>query len=378
MKKKYKLKKSAIIILILFLVLIIALFSFISSTKPKSYSIEYNIDEYEISENYDNKDKFFYYEITYKNLKYNFISNNQYQKEKKLIYDIKKYTDNDYICLTIESDFIKNNPLCSYKQKIIDYRLVSDNIKEKLSKYYISYKQTKKTHENYKIYDDKNDLLIWSYKGFNYLSNKKFNFIKLFNKDIYDIPLATKINNYIVVPDYEQEHKFDKVYIINLNNKKVKEWKLKYKISFDSYILGTNNKSIYLLDKKNKIEYELVPHKKKMRIIATSKKNGIIFEENQSIKISMNKLISKEYKFLYKNNYKFSIKDNNLYLSYLNYNNKIKISNKKVDRIIHIKNDEVFYLVYNTLYKYNLKYGEIKVIEYSEWEFNNKNLIFIS
>ena len=378
MKKKYKLKKSAIKFLALFfLLLIVLLVSIFSLFESKSYSVEYNIDTYEISENYDNKEKFFYYEITSNELTYNFIFYSDYQKEKKLIKDIKEYKDNNYTCLTIKSSFINSYPLCSYKNTLIDYHLVSDKLKEKLSDYYKNIKIENKKYNNYQLYNLDNKILVWSYKGFNYLNKNDFEFIKIFNKDVYEIPLATKLNNYLFIPDYEQEHNFDKVYILNLENMKLEEWKLKYKISFDSYILGTNDKSIYLIDNKNKIEYELVPHKQKMRIIATKNKDGLIYEKNQTKKISMNKLTSTIYSFTYKNNYNYFIENNKLYLTYLNEPTKTKISNNDIESIVHIKNDEIYYLVDETLYKYSLKFGEIKIMSYSEWEFNNKNLIFI-
>jgi DNA-binding LytR/AlgR family response regulator len=40
--------------------------------------------------------------------------------------------------------------------------------------------------------------------------------------------------------------------------------------------------------------------------------------------------------------------------------------------------DNVYYLIEDTLYRYNLKYGETKIIKYSEWNINYKNLIFIN
>ena len=53
MKKKYKLKKSAKIIIAIFLIFTLALIILIISLcKNKSYSIEYNIDQYAISENF--------------------------------------------------------------------------------------------------------------------------------------------------------------------------------------------------------------------------------------------------------------------------------------------------------------------------------------
>lgn len=378
MKKKYKIKKSAIIIMCLILIAFIALIIIFAISKSHSYSVEYNIDDYGISENYDRTEKLFYYEITYNNIDYNFIYNSKYIKERKLIKNINKYEKDDYTCLLIESDYINSKPLCSNKEEIIDYHLVPEEIKENFNDYHESSIEEETTYENYKIYNKDNRVLIWSYKGFNYINKDNIEFIKLFDKDIYDIPHATKINNYLVIPNYEQEYNFNEVYIIDLDTIEVDKWKLDYDISYDSYILGTNDKSIFIIDNKTKREYELVPHKKKMRIVATSNKQGVVYNNGNLEKISMKKLISSNYTFTIKNNYKYTIKDNTLYLSYLDKDIKTKISNQKISSIILIEEDTVYYLVNNTLYKYNIEYGETKLINYSEWEYNNKNLIFIN
>lgn len=378
MKKKYKLKKSAIIIMCLIFIASIALIISFAISRAHSYSVEYNIDEYGISENYDRTEELFYYEISYNNIDYNFIYNSKHLKEKKLIKNINKYEKDAYICLTIESDYISSKPLCSNKEEIIDYHLVPEEIKEKFNNYHEPTTKEETKYENYKLYDTDNKVLIWSYKGFNYIENNNIEFIRLFNKDIYDIPHATKINNYIVIPNYEQEYNFNEVYIINLESRDVDKWKLDYEISYDSYVLGINDKSIFIIDNKTKREYELVPHKKRMRIVATSNKQAVVYNNNNQEKISMNKLISSNYTFTMKNNYKFSIKDNTLYLSYLDKEIKTKISNQEISSIVYIKEDTIYYLVKDTLYKYNLEYGETKLIRYSEWKYNNKNLIFIN
>ncbi len=379
MKKKYKLKKSAIVILILsFIALIVLINLIISLFKKYSYSIEYNIGEYSISENYNKENSYYYYTISTSNLVYDFIYESNCLKEKKLIKEIKEYNDEDYTCIIIKSNYLDAYPMCNYKEEYIDYHLIPDNLKSKLSEYYKSSKEVEKTYDNYKLYNEEENLLIWSYKGFKYIHQGKLTFIKIFNKDIYEIPLATKINNYILIPDYEQEYNFNKVYLINLDTLEVDEWSLKYSISYDSYILGTNDKSLFIIDKKNEKEYELVPHKKKMRIVATSNQQGIIYEENQISKISMKKLISKEYSFTYKALYNYKLKNNSLYLNYIDSLNMIKISNKKVDYIVASSKENIYYLVEDTLYRYNPQYGEVKLISYSEWKFNYRNLIFIN
>ena len=376
MKKKYRLKKSAITILVIFIFLI-ALTIIFSIFSTKSYSTEYSIFEYDISENYDKEKKVYYFEIIRDELIYPFIYKSEYQKDRKLIKDIKEYKEDDYICLTIHSSIVNTTPLCSYKKQLIDYHLVPETIKEKISTYLKQPFQTEIKESNYEIYNTEDNLFIWAYKGFNYINNGKIKLIKFFEEDIYEIPLATKINNLLFIPDYEQKYNFNKVYIINLDTLEVDEWKLKYEISYDSYVAGTNDISIYIIDKKNKIEYELVPERKKMRILATKSQQATIYENGIARKEPMSKLVTKEQYFNYRGYYNYIVENDTLYMTHLDNTIKTKVSEQKITSLVYTYDDNAYYLVNDTLYRYNLKYGETKLMKYSEWSINYKNLIFI-
>ena len=369
MKRKYRLKKKPLIVLILIILVLILLFTiFISHLKNKSYSLEYNLEDYKISENYDSKKELYYYEITYKDIKYDFIYKSKYLKEKQLINKITNNESNNMLCLYIESDYITSNPLCSDEDNnVIYYKINEDEIVSE-----------EKELNNYTIYNDINNVYLWNYKGLLYLKDNDFKEINLFKKDIYDIPLATKINEYLVIPDYEQNYSFNKVYVINLKDNKKDTWKLKYDISFESIVLGINKESIFILDKKNNIEYELVPHKQKMRIVGTNNKQGMIYEYGELKRMSLSKINSSNYQFKYSKKYNYKLEDNKLYLKYLDNKNKMLVSNKEITSIVYMNEDTIYYLIKDTLYKFNLKDGETKLIKYADWEFNNNNLIFIN
>ena len=373
--KKYRLKKSAVIFMFLILIFIIAVIMIILSLiKDKSYSLEYNLDDFGVSENYISDSKSYYYQIFYNDITYDFMYHSKLIKDTKLIKDIELYTYEDYTCITIESDYIESNPLCSLKKEQIDYRLTPVELELPVRKKII---EDKTDYENYQIYNKDEKLLIWNYKGFNYLNKDKIEKINIFSKDIYNVSLIARVNNYVIVPDYEQEYSFNRIYVINLDNLKVDTWKIKYDISFDSYILGTNNKSIFLVDKKNKIEYELAPHKKKMRINAQDNRNGIIYKEGELEREPVNSIINTKQVFTYKNDYKYTVEDQKLYLSYLDKKEKTLISNEDIKEIVYINEDSVYYLVDDTLYKYNLEYGETKLISFSEWKYNYQNSIIV-
>ena len=137
MNKKYRLKKSAIIIILLFVILLIASIFFVKNIlKTKSYSVDYNIEKYDISENYDNQKNQFYFEISYDNVIYDFIYNSKYQKEKKLIKEIKKYEDNSYkiskplneIIDMLDSRFIRTHRSCYINKNRLEYMDLTNNI----------------------------------------------------------------------------------------------------------------------------------------------------------------------------------------------------------------------------------------------------------
>ena len=69
------------------------------------------------------------------------------------------------------------------------------------------------------------------------------------------------------------------------------------------------------------------------------------------------------------------MKDNYLYKSVDRY--KVKVSNQKITEIVRIINDTVYYLVDDTLYKYNEATGEEQLLKYKEWKYNYHNQIFI-
>lgn len=374
MVKKYKLKTSVKVIFIITFLSILIVVLIINYFKSKSYSLEYDLNDFAISENYDNNEKNYYYEITYNDVKYNFIISEKYHREKKLITNITAKSQEDYTCLIVESSIRDIDPLCSYQGDLIDYHLIPIDIDLDNTHYIEEYQAES---NQYTIYNTDNSLLIWNYRGFDYLTSENINTINIFDKDIYDVPLITRVNEYVIIPDYEQSYTFNKIYILNLKTLKTTEWTIKYNISFDSYILGTNKDSIFIVDKKNKIEYELVPYKKKMRIVASGNKKGLIYVDGKSESITLTKLTTTNQTFTSQTNYNFSPLEDGLYLSYSYFKNKIKVSNQTNINIIYQNNDNLYYLINDTLYKYSLLYGEIKLITYSEWNFNSTNPIII-
>lgn len=366
---KLKKKRLLQIVLVITILIIILIFNLV---KRKNYEVEYTIDGYNVVENFNQK--LYTFRISNEDNSFSFLENIKYVKKHRLINNIEEIKlDNEY-CLIIKSDYFTYNPLCVVDNEEVDYHLVSNEMQEKLD-FKDREDEEEKTYNNIQI----NNLLdykylVWNYKGFDLISKNDTKTINLFSSDTYDIPLSKMVNNYLLIADYDSKYNFNKFYIINVLKGTKEEFKIKDEISFDSYILGSYKESIYLVDKKNKIEYEIVPHKKKIRKVGTENKQGVIYTKNGLEKISLTKLVSKEYSFYDDNLYDYKIIDDKL-VQELNKDTML-VSNKKVKDIIDIKDDNVLYLVDDTLYFYNTLYGEVKVMTNFEWNFNYKNNIY--
>lgn len=371
---KYKLRKKVIIIPIIVLILILILILIFSKNKNNSYSVEYNIDNYKINESYDQEYLSYYFEVEYNNKKYPFIFPNNRLKDKKIIQDVEYIEKDNISCLNIISNYFETMPLCYNNNTLQDFGLTD---LEELNNYRKNISTIDKELNNYIIYDDNINILIWNYKGFNYIKNTQINEIKLFNKDIYEIPFYMSLNNYILIPDYEQEYTFNLIYVIDTDTMSISKWNIDYNISFNSIVLGTNNKSIFILDKQNQKEYELVPHKEKIRIVS-SKTKGIIYEYDKSKKVSINSLINNNSYFKYYNKYNYELINNSLYLSYMDFNLKYKITKQSVDKIVFINNESVYYISKDKLYGYNPFQGEYLIMSYNEFIYNKNIPIYIN
>lgn len=361
-KKKYKIKPIVYIILILFLLILLILLL------PKNYEKKYTIDNYIVNESYDSKTKRYNLSISKDDNLYEYNFNSKYIG-KKIISKINDVSSGDYSCIII--DYKNNNsiPLCSG----IDYHLVDDI---DFSSFKKDFNNNAKTIDNKYLYNTLNrTYLIWNYNNFSYINDSENSRIDLFNSDYYNIDIATIIKDYLVIANYDDTYNFKELIMINLKNKSKDIWKLNYELSFESYVLGTIDNYIYLVDRKNKNEYRLDINKKEMKLVGSENKGGVILNNGNLEDISMYKLISNDLEFDYGNDQKYIIENNRLYLK--TKNSKILSSKNDITKIIYQSNDYVYYLVGDTLYYHSINDGEVIIMKNFEWNFNNNNIIFI-
>ena len=336
------------------------------SFKPHDYIKEYNVDKYNIKESYDTKSKKYQFIITSNNELYVYEINNKYNRNRALIDNIKIYKNKEEICILPESKKINFYPLCNKDKEIYSYNLS----KIKTDFKYLTIKNIKEKFENLEInYLNNNAYLLFNYRGFLYINKDKKNNIQLFNKDVYNLELVFQTDNYLVIPDYNQNFYFDKLFVININTGKVTDIKLEEKLSFEGIFLGEYKGWIYYLDKKEKKEYKInIKNNKLVQVDFVILKNGKLEE------FTYNKILNNDLTFDNKKLNQFIISDNILYKNI--EKTKIKVSNNNITKIIKEVNDTVYYLSDNNLYMYNDYYGEVLLISNFEWNFNNTNMIF--
>lgn len=373
-KSKIKQKRRRIALFVIVILFIIGTYI---SLRAKNYEKNYQIQDFTIKEKYNKEFQTYSFLIEKEDNSWYFTIEEKYKKKKKLIQEIEYLESEDTKCIVLKSEKLITYPQCQKDKELIDYHLVSETIKNQMdAKYFATNSSKNEDYEKVTLKNlDSNTYFIWNYKGFYKIdSNKKEN-ISLFTKDIYNVTNIASVKDYLIIPDYNATHYFNKFYIINMKDGKISEWNFKDSIYFDGYYLGTHNNSLFYLDKKMKVEWELLPKKKKMRRIGTESKEGKILIDNEWEKISVNKLINDSKRFEEEKIIEYEI-DNGLIINYQNGFKKI-ISQKNVKDIVAVMKNKVYYLVDDTLYYYEEALGEVEVMSYFEWNFNYKNMIFI-
>ena len=357
--RKYSIKPRFFVFI--FVAIIIIAFLFL----PKNYEKKYKIDDFEITEKYSNNR--YNFSISYNDIIFDYNFDHEYFG-KKIINEVNNISNYNDKCIVINVKELEKIPLCKDK----DFRLVegidlSSFKKEEPTDY--------KNYDNINVYNLLNKtFLIWNYNNFIYLNNNEKNNIDLFKNDYYNIGISTVINNYLVIANYDKQYDFDEFIIINFENKSKEIWHLNMDISYESYILGTYKDEIYLVDKKNKVEYSFNIKNRKIKTVGTENREGIILNKDKFENVPMSKLINNNMEFDYGYDQNYILEENKLYLK--TTNNNILVSKLPITKVLYKDDNCVYYLVNDILYYYDRKIGEVKVIQNFEWNFNN-NGIFI-
>ncbi|MBE6149765.1 MAG: hypothetical protein E7170_03455 [Firmicutes bacterium] len=387
-------------------------FDLFSGGAENEYEIIENENRFYIKENSSFKENNYYFEIATDNNRFNFQIYSDLNRKKSVITNIKYYKNDIYECiLPIFKDAILTDVMCMNNNIMYYYHDIKsispgvDTFVASINNYDINKYNDNVIASNIETLEVYKDNLIenhyigiTNYKGI-YNISKNFNSvvynISLFNKDIYNQKLGVFINNYYLVPDYNQEFEFNEFKLIDLVTLDKKNITSDIAISFDGYVQGKIGNKAYLFDKDKETQLEIDVEDRK--IIRNNKSNLVYYNSGNYSQMSLKdakeelKFVydeinyqDKEYEridkvgnevgyyYLYKNNgngydvYRINIQDNKG-LTYLFQTNSI-------DNIVYV--DNYIYFINNSMIQlYNDNMGVRNLVRYKEIEFN-KNIIF--
>lgn len=347
------------------------------------------------------------YDVSLGETTFSFQIFHNYNKVSKVLEKIRYYKDNNYECILpiFRDNIIFLDMICksgddyNYYFNIKGDNTNLDEFVSAIEEYNIN--QFTDSNETYEIEDInvyRDNLVENHYIGFNnyrgvYIVSGNFNTrvynISLFDKDIYKQELGQFVDQYYVVPDYNEQHEFNVINIVNIVTLDTTTISFDRAISFDSYIQGVVDNKIYLYDKDNSIQYEIDPAKESIVQLSSQEiryYNGewttmTVAEANDEKKFITETVdytdeqydrIDKVggevgYYYLYKKNgnkydaYRMS-SQNNSGLIYL-------FSTEDLNYIRYV-NNSVYFIDGNQVKVYNDQIGIRRLLEYDELEFN--------
>ena len=358
------------IYLLIFILLLTFTVFLIILLKPRDYKIEYHISNLLVQEQFIKSNNSYLFIINYKDRQYPVVIQSNYLRKRKLIKEISLMEKDSEVCL--KSNILQETYyICSEDNTLKTIDTMSKDFNEE---YNLNNKkeQLLDSYKNIKIYDKNKNILIWNYKGFYNLSNKDE--LSIFKADNYQNKLSYQTERYLIFPNYDQKYFFTKMYIYDIETKSLSNIDFEFEISYDSYYLGTYKNKLYLIDKKNKAEYEIDINKNTISLI--SKDNVAKYYNGSSWQeLSLTKLINNELTFIRNEVYNFILDNEKLYLK-IN-DEKVLLTNQTVKQIVYVNKDTVYYLCKDKLYSYNYLTGEKMLLQYSELNFNYNNHIFV-
>lgn len=359
MRNKISMKKHVVLVICLILLFIIFIYLYFQEV---SYELNYEINDISINERYDKDLKAYFFNIYYNDKNYELVSIEEYSNKRKLIEDIITSENDDEVCLSFKTNGINLYSICSNEE---EYYMNNIANQEKFT--------TNDTYENININElDDKTYLLWNYHDFIYLNNNTKEKLTLFSKDIYNLSLIYAFDNYLLIPDYEQNYLFDKLYVIDTNRARINSINLRFDVYFDSYFLGNDKNDVYIYDLRENQEFYIDLDKEE---IYTSKNQILVDGDWKNV---TNQTFQNE-RPTFKNTkpYEITLKDSQLYLQTLDGKTTVRLTNHEVSELIKVDNLNVYYISGDILYKYNPYDGEIALLQYSEWNFNHQNMVFI-
>lgn len=373
-----------------------------------SHHVEYDISGYTVEEDYIKKSGKDYYLIkaSKDGKEYIFNAQNEFNKNEKIIKEIISYDTDDISCATIiYTNNSSSTPLC-YKDKILHSYISVENepgmseYLEQLNKY--AEDKITPSDESYvfaynEIYKNnlyKNeDIIMYNYKNIIKINGERTMTFDFSNKDVFKNEYGTLVGKYYVIPKMRNSIEFSHYLIVDLEKETVEEIDLAREVSANissqMYVNGIYNSNLYIFDKSNLVQYEINPGKGEIKVVGNKDKKGIVYKNGQEEEIGVYTLNNEKVKFTenydaYKEidydqifltlNGAVYVKDGVFYKVYNNYlKNPIYLFEAKNVQDIKVKEDNIYYINDQFLYRYN-DYGNVRILKREQFKYDYTNI----
>lgn len=373
-----------------------------------SHHVEYDISGYTVEEDYIKKSGKDYYLIkaSKDGKEYIFNAQNEFNKNEKIIKEIISYDTDDTSCATIiYTNDSSSTPLC-YKDKILhsyisvenepgmsEYlkqlnKYAEDKITSSDESYVFAYNEIYKNN----LYKNE-DIIMYNYKNIIKINGERTMTFDFSNKDVFKNEYGTLVGKYYVIPKMRNSIEFSHYLIVDLEKETVEEIDLtrevSAKISSQMYVNGIYNSNLYIFDKSNLVQYEINPGKGEIKVVGNKDKKGIVYKNGQEEEIGVYTLNNEKVTFTenydaYKeidydqifltSNGAVYVKDGVFYKVYNNYlKNPIYLFEAKNVQDIKVKEDNIYYINDQFLYRYN-DYGNVKILKREQFKYDYTNI----
>ena len=362
-------KKALMYFILIFAILVLFKYRF------SSYTIEYKVNYYSIKETY--KSKRFYYEISKDGVIYNFDEYVSRRFKKTLISKIEEINDEDLKCIYPVIKGHDTYPLCYYKNEYTDYNLIDSELLAKYKKTSIIEEKNEKDFELYNNLSNNEYVALWNYNGYIVMNGNSYENLTIFDGEKYDNSLAYIIDNTIYMANYDQDHEYNSLISVDIQNLSVELIDLDTVIDYDSYIVGNVEENLYIFDGKYSVLYEINTRTYKVNVIGNNEMGFVKYVNGKFENCSKNDYKINKIKYnLTESKYTYNI-DNGLY-KIINDNKKIsqKINNNNIN-YVYEKENKIYYTYLDNFYSYSPLEGEKKIFYNYELTFNKDNTIFV-
>lgn len=234
----------------------------------------------------------------------------------------------------------------------------------------------------------------------NDINLKKYANISMFQKENYARPISALVDQYYFTADYSETKNFYTFQLMNLVNNEVKTIVYQTPLSFNSYIQGVINHSVYLFDRDSRKQYEINIKKRTINEIGNSVDGIKYYDSGEWKTLDANEAYQTNLLFKMESNNDYSNmsytkidkvgnEQSGMYYLYKKVGDKTQVyrsSIKKPEEVtflfettnisnVQYIDDYIYYIDGDLLKYYNVETGVRTLLEYEDFNFN-QNLYY--